>query len=237
MAEDKITTGENYIPDIDSFFNESFFNGTVDGIPELILTGATYTDLINSVNAKAAKINVNITMENSTIIVEQEDPWHVKFTLISDFVMRDRQNLALWSKQQNISSLIPVVEFEDPLYIIGSHATISRKITQTIYDGDYVNLGDVSNLSDHANKGYYANNTDAPSFLKRLEGDFSTDPNGIESFINTNELAAQGFSVDADESVIDHLYFNSVSDSGSSVAGMPAWFRIDDGHKARYQLS
>ena len=150
-----MSTG-GYIPDIDLFFQSAFFNGTVNGVVEsTILPGATYNDLLTSINDKAQKINVDVTLSNSVLRVSQSDPWNVNVTLISDFVMKDRQGLARWNKKQSISAIIPVTYFEDPLFTINSLARISRKINKTIYEGNYVSGSDVSNLLSHVNSHYY----------------------------------------------------------------------------------
>lgn len=236
LAEDKITSTGRYI-NVDNFFNEAFFNGTIGGQEpnNSILVGATYNDLINSVNYYAEKINVEIILENSTLVVSQSDPWNVNVTLISNFLMIDKNNLARWEKVQKISAFIPITYFEDPLFTVNSYARISRKINQTIYEGNYVNGSDVSNLLDHVNQGYYAANSFAPSFLNRLEGDLSADENGIESFVNIPEFSAQELPTH-DKTTIDYLYFSSENPPSHNVEGMPSWFKIDYEHDAKYGL-
>jgi len=134
--------------------------------------------------------------------------------------------------------LIPVEGFEDPFYTINSNARVSRKIYSTIYEGNYVSGGDYSNLIEHVNKGYYSANTDAPSFLKKLEGDFSADENGIESFVILPEFSAQGLSV-KDKTCIDYIYFSSNTPVSYSYSSVANWFKIDneDDHLNKYQLS
>jgi len=142
-----------------------------------------------------------------------------------------------------ISALIPVSFFEDPVFTISSLSRVSRKVNKTIYEGNYSSGGVPTGLIDHVQKGYYDSNPNAPNFLMRFEGNFSSDPNGIETFVDITELSAQGISVDTfdplprDESVIDYLFFD-VSDSttGHTVTGMPGWFRIDtiDNHDIKY---
>jgi len=232
LAENEITTSAEYI-DVEEFFNEGFFNGTVNGIPNDILIGATYEDLINSVNDKANKINAEVKMSDYVFEIGQDDPWHVKFSISFDFVMSDLQDLAKWEKTQNITAFIPIAGFQDPIYILNTGAQVSRTINQTIYEGNYVNAGDVTNLSLHVEKGYYAANSNAPSFLNRLEGNFTGDVNGIESFVKIPELPG---SVET-KTCIDYFYFSSSNPSASTVTGMPSWFRIDDGHKIKYQIS
>lgn len=234
LAESEITSTGNYI-DIYNFFNESFFNGSVNGKANDILIGATHDFLINSVNSKANKINAEVIMENSTIEINQTDPWNIKFSLITDFIIKDKSDLVRWEKQQIISTLIPIKNFEDPLYTINSLARVPNKMISTPYEGNYVNGEDISNLLDHVQNSYYSASSSAPSFLKRLEGDLSADPNGIESFVNLGEFSAQGLPIKT-KSCIDYIYFSSNNPSYSSVAGMPNWFYIDDAHKTKYGL-
>jgi len=234
LAENQITSTGNYI-EVDKFFNEAFFNGTVNNVSSEILLGATYNDLINSLNQKASKINTEIILSNTTINISQDDPWHIKFSLVSDFIMRDKGDLAKWEKQQVISAFIPITGLEDPIYTVNSYAKVSRKINQTIYEGNYINEGDVSNLLSHVNNGYYAENSFAPSFLKRLEGNLSADKNGIESFVNLLEFSQQGIPT-LEKSCIDYIYFSSNNPLYYNIAGMPSWFKIDyeDGHQEKY---
>ena len=205
LAENQITTSGTYIGDVDDFFNEAFFNGTIYGVNDTILIGATYGDIINSVNEKSKKINVDVTFSNPKFYVEQTNPWYVRFTLESDFLMKDKSGLAKWERMQNISTMIPISGFEDPVYIINSNARISKRFNQTIYEGNYVNGNDVTNLLSHVNNDYYAANINAPNFLQRLSGNLSADPNGfgIESFVNTNKFIQEGIPV-YDKSKIDY---------------------------------
>ncbi len=76
------------------------------------------------------------------------------------------------------------------------------------------------------------------SFLKRLEDNITNQSsNGLESFVNIPELQALGLSVDTGKSMVDDLYFSTVSYPGKAVRGMQAWLRLDNGTAARYNLS
>lgn len=235
LAENQITATGNYI-NVESFFNESFFNGTINGIPNDLMLGATYGDLINSLNEKANKINVNVTLKNTRINISQENPWSVKFVVELDLFIEDQGHLASWERKQEIAATIPIVGFEDPIYTINTYARISKKINQTIYEDNYIVDGDSSNLLDHVENDYYAENPSAPSFLKRLEGDLSADPNGIESFVRTPELSQQGLSIKT-KSTIDYIYFSSNNPTYSQVSGMPSWFYLDNNHFAKYNVT
>jgi hypothetical protein len=240
LADSKIIENGAYISNMQDFMNEAFFNGTVSGVNVSLMNGITYNGIVDSLNDKASKINVNVTLADTNISMTQEDPWNVKFTISTNFVMTDRQGLARWNKTQNSSGIISIINFEDPVYVKNSNG-LSKKINRTIYEGHYNSSGNLANLSLHFQRGYYTNNSIAPSFLKRLSGDLSSDPNGIETFVDTSlldESIKNKFDSTRTKTVVDYIYFNTaISTPGYTVTGMPAIFRIDDGHKPIYQLT
>jgi len=241
MAYSEVSTSAAPIDDIDDFFEEAFFNGTLNGESNNLMIGATNGSIVEEMNEKAAKINVDITLLYTNITIEHHDPWTLKFTMTSDFYMRDVQGLATWNKTQNITSYIGINgRFDDPLYVMRTNG-LAKKINATIYEGYYNDSGDLTNLSLHFNRGYFAANSNAPSFLKRLEGNMSADPNGIESFVDTRLLPSNivnEYDPASTKSVIDYIYFDKTNPtSGSAVSGMPSVFRIDNAHRAKYQLS
>lgn len=237
LAENRITSSGEYI-DVNNFFNEAFFNESVNNNPEDILIGATYSDILNSLNQKASKMNVKINMSNAYINITQEDPWNVKFSLTSDFIMEDKEGLARWERNQEISAYIPITEFEDPIYVVNTYAKFSRKIKKTPYEGNFVSGTNISNLLLHVNNNFYFADSSSPSFLKRLEGDFSSDENGIESFVNIPDLSSQGIPTYS-KSTLDYIYFSSENPVSYRITGMPSWFRIDnqDNHLNKYNIS
>ena len=239
LAETEITNTGTYISDFDAFFDEAFFNGTVNGVPNnTYLSGATYNDLITLVNDKSSKVNLQISIRNSNVTIYQDDPWHVSVTMVSDFVMTDNSGLANWSKKQNITARIPIEGFEDPFYTINSNAKVIRKIYATPYEGQYASGTNVSNLSDHVSQDYYAASASAPSFLQRLEGNFSASSQGIESFVDVTDFSNQGLLVE-EKTRIDYIYFSANNPTFYTVSGMQSWFRIDNesNHLALYNVS
>ena len=235
LANNEITKSGKYINATD-FFNESFFNGSINGIAQDIMVGASYKDILNSINDKAKKINVNITFSNASLNISQEDPWHIKVQLNISIKMDDLSGVAKWDKEKIIVSYIPIDGFEDPLYTINTNARIIHKINKTLFEGNYVTSGDATNLLLHTQRKYYTENADAPSFIKRLGGDLSPDPNGIESLVDLSELSKQGIATQQ-KSAVDYIYFSTNNPSSSQVAGMPSWFYIDDEHKIKYNVT
>jgi len=228
LAEDEILTTNQYIPDIHAFFQETFINGTVNGQSKDILIGTTYTDLITSINNKANKINVVVNFSNPVFFVTQEDPWNVKLVLVANFTMEDKTNLAKWEKQQIIEAFVPINGFLDPVYVVNTNSLILNKINRTIY-----NPIDTNNILAHTQAGYYYNSTEAPSFLNRLQGNLSTDINGIESLVYVPTLSAQGIPT-PDKSIVDHIYFGTNNPSATLISGQPSWFKLDAPHKIIY---
>ena len=232
LAEDYITRTGSYISSINSFFQEAFFNGTVYGQASEIMVGARYSDILNSINDKARKINVNITIAEPELSVLQEDPWHVALLFSFNLTMQDNTGLASWSKRENVKSLVNVEGFEDPLYVVNTNAKITNKINKTIYE-TFVQDGNVLNLSKHLENSYYKASEIAPSFLDRLQGRTDRNENGIESLVYLPKLAQQGISVQQ-KSVVDYIYFSTDNPSSQQVAGMPDWFRLDSEHLGIY---
>jgi len=235
LAEREIIESGNYIPNIDSLVNEAFFIGTINGDEEAILEGATLDDLIQSIQDKADKINVIVNLTDASMEISQEDPWNVKFTLTAQLTMTDKSGLASWQKEEIIEAFVPIKNFDDPVYYVGTNGRVINKINKTIYN-NFVSGSDVTNLSSHAENSLYINNTDAPSFLDRLEGNITaSSPYGIESIVNLEKLSTQGV-IAQQKSVIDHIYFSSQDPSWCKVAGMQNWFRIDLDHENLYEV-
>lgn len=240
LAENYIVDTGKYIGDngnyngVDDFFQEAFLQGTIAGVEQPIIF--IYSDLADSLQEKADKMNLEISLENppSLINVSQEDPWHVNFSVGFNFIMQDKENLAKWERFQIVSVLIPITDFADPFYNVETYNKVNRIIKQTPYEGIYVVSGDKTNLISHIDNGYYAENSNAPSFLMKLEGDFSANQNGIESFVIRPDISQQGLPT-TEKSCIDYIYFSSNSPPYSSVSGVyESWFRIDEAHKIKY---
>jgi len=236
LAENEIARTGTYIPNFNSLFQEAILNGTINSEKSEILNGATISDIMSSIQDKAEKMNLNINFSDIKVSVGQEDPWNIIVYFNATLNLTDKSNLALWQKKEEIKARVSIENFEDPIYLIKTSGKVSRKIKQTLYEGNYVSGTDKTNLSLHLENKYYANNTDAPSFLKRMQGSLESDANGIESFVYLPDLTAQGLQV-SDKSVVDYIYFSSDNPSSFTISGLPSWFKLDSQHCSRYQLT
>jgi hypothetical protein len=232
LFEKEIAESGNYISSFNSSFEEAFFNGTINGEGQDLLEKVIFEDIEDFFNEKGSKINVNVSLLNPKIFVEQSGPWEINFSVKMDLIVEDKSKLAFWNRTILVSSYIPIEGFEDPFYIVNTNGLVVNKINKTIYV-DFINGSDVSNLEDHLFSGYYINSTLAPSFLNRLSGINSPSINGIESLVDLEILSNQGMPI-KDKSVVDYIYFSEQNPSTNAVSGMPFWFKLDDSHVSIY---
>ena len=223
LAQDTVAKRGQFIPDVNSFFEEAFFNGTIFGNSSDILIGAKYSDMLLFIKQRGESVNVNVSMSNPELSVFQEDAWNIAVLFSFNLTMIDNAGVASWNKKEEIKSLINIEGFEDPLYIVNSNGKVLYKI----------NRSSGESLQNHLENRLYQEDIDAPSFLKRLEGSIQPDSNGIESLVDLGEFSTQGLEI-KDKSAVDHIYFSSDNPQASNVQGMPSWFKLDAAHISKY---
>jgi|SRR3989338_3708015 len=236
LMEEKIVAENNYISNVNSTFQELFYNGTLDGEEKEIMFGAKFSDMEFSFDEVADKVNANVSLSSPSISMDQIDPWHVYVSFSVYLEIEDLSGLVKWNKTAVYDTVIPIEGFEDPIYLIET-GVVTNKVIPTPYEV-FTSGSDVSNLSDHVDNSYYVASDSAPSFLKRMEGNFSADENGIESFVKIPKLTAVDITP-LDKTTIDYIYFSGDNPTYYRVSGMPSWFKIDneDGHLDKYNVS
>jgi hypothetical protein len=232
LFEKRILEKGEYIDNINARFAETFYNGLVYGESnseiEAIMLGATFPEIESKLQEKADKINADISLEGPSIIVSQDDPWRLKITLPINLSLVDKSGLVSWNKSIDITAYVNIEGFEDPTYPLESNNIAN---VNNISKSPYTTFPDNTALQDHAVKTYYLANTDAPSFIDRLQGDFElASPYGIES------LAVPKLVSKSQVSIVDHEYFQNTP-ATTIPSGMPGWFYIDDDHTSTYQIS
>lgn len=223
-----------FLQDTESGFIELMVNGTISSQIMPLMTASKISDWISRVKSKGLENNIITTFSNISYIVYQDDPWYVTVNMTLNVLINDTKNIASFYTYQTITTKVDIKRFEDPLYIVKTNGSLINTFNKTIYEGSYVPVA--SGLYNHVENQLYTNHTDAPSFLMRFEGNLSSSPYGIESFINKQKLTTQGILVYQERSNIDYIYWGGNPVDGETVAGMQPWFRIDTAHKARYQL-
>ncbi len=235
LVEKQILETGRYNSNIDSTFQEAFFEGEINDIPQEIMIGATFNDISNNIQEKAKKLNINITMTNPNLTITQTDPWNVKVSLRTSLFMEDNNDLATWNKTQVFEAFIPIEDFEDPFYTINTQGLVINKIRESPFEV-FVDGSNVSNLLNHSLESYYIESDTAPGFLDRLQGVTAANQNGIESLVNLQKLSSQGINVKS-KSAVDYIYFSESSPQSCNIQGMPSWFRLDTDHLTIYQAN
>ncbi len=235
VSQKRIAETGAYLPNYAQSLEELFLNGTLQGIPESLMTGATLPELATTLQERAGKINANATLSNYTFRVYQETPWEVIFEVQAQLLVRDHGGLAQWNKTETIRAMVPVEGFEDPLYTLNTQSQIINKIKRTPH-AFFVSGTNVTNLNDHAVKSYYYANPLAPSYLDRLTGSTTASAHGIESLVNLQKVSAAGITI-SQKSVVDYIYFSSQNPSSHRISGTPTWFYLDDAHLDTYGVS
>ncbi len=235
IIEKKITDSGIYISNFNSSFQEVFFNATLAGVWQELMIGANFTDISNSLQQKAQNININLTLYDPELIIDQNSPWHINVTLKTKLFMVDNSNLASWNTTLVTEVQIPISSFEDPIYLVNTQGKITRQFLKTNYT-NFAQGPDVSNLTDHVNRYYYKHSLSAPSFINRLQGVYASSQNGIESLVYLPDLSKQGIPLEQ-KSVVDYIYFSPSNPSSYQISGMPSWFRLDSSHCPEYNVS
>jgi hypothetical protein len=71
-----------------------------------------------------------------------------------------------------------------------------------------------------------------------LEGNFSADPNGVESIVYPQTLTDAGISIISGKSLIDYIYFDGANNPPSTdISAEVPDLRIDDAHCPAYNLT
>jgi hypothetical protein len=230
VHEEIVATG-NYIGSVEDSFEELFYNGSLNGVEEDLMSGATFDYMVDSFGQFANKVNADVSFGVPSVFVDQQDPWNIRISLNVSMRVFDQGGLVSWDRNMTVDSFVPIDDFEDPMYLVET-GVVTNTIVRSPYEV-FVDGADVSNLSSHVENSYYVASDSAPSFLDRLEGRNVANENGIESFVYLPTLTAQGIST-SDKSVVDYIYFSVNNPSHYSVAGMPSWFGIDTDHVDDY---
>ena len=231
-----IDVGE-YTGGIQGRINELFTQGTLYGVEQGLMEGATFQEILEDINEDANKINAQVSYTGTpTIVFRHDDPWNVTVVLSVNLVIEDKADLVSWERGAVFTAKVPINLFDDPLYVRNTGGLVVNKFTKTIYTDFVDEEGVATNLVDHVANSYYKESETAPSFLQRLEGGVSVSEQGIESFVYLPDLSFQGITAKT-KSCIDYIYFDPANNPEKhQVEGMSDWFWIDDAHDESYGI-
>ena len=220
-----IVSNGTYISNANEKFKEAFINGTLENKPLTLMTGSTFTNWGNRISAEASKVDIKFNFDIKGVSITQADQWSVYVDLNLSLDIRDNKNTSYWLRDRSLTTRISIIGLEDPLYVINSNGRVTNTIVKANIT-DFVVGNDVSNLVTHANKSYYIEHNDSPSFLMRLEGNLNSSKIGIESLVNLEKFKQQGLTL-KDRSIVDYIYFGTQSTTNYRINNTPEWFKID----------
>lgn len=215
--------------DFDSIFEELVVNGSFKGDNVSLMNISSINEWVKKVSLVANQLVININFSEFKINVFQEDPWFVSISLLAVMNVSDDFTKSSWSKPLIVVTTIPINNFFDPVYSVGSNQRYFqrfRKSNQTFSEG----------LMKHIfNHSYIASNF-SPSFLQRIQGNFSgPDYYGVESLVDVPLLETVDLIYNA--SIIDWQYFEEQNDSLCHANGFPLWIVIDAAQNITYNVS
>ena len=217
----------SFLNDVSGAFKEAFLNGSINKTGMPIIENATIINWTNRIKEQAAKIGIQSEFKINNLSIEQISPWEISVNSTVSINLLDEKNTASWNSIKNISVILNIIGIEDPVYIIGTYGRVSNIIAQNDFG-----LAPLQNLEKHINNSHYIPSTTAPSYLMRLQGDFSASENGIESIVNLNELSLQDLPL-LQRSNVDYIYFGNDSHSSCQINqtkdGNYSFFRLDNG--------
>lgn len=233
LSDEVVVTGE-YIQDFNESFEEMILNGTYKGEEVALMSDTTLDTWIDRVQTIADKSDIGISFTIQDISIEHDTPWSVETYADVYFVVWDKNGLANFSSNYQATGRTSILAFEDPYYLIGSLGRVSNTIIKSNLTS-FVSGEDTSNLMSHINNGHYINNSDAPSYLYRLQGSFEAHPQGIESLVDLSKLSDQGLAIYV-KSIADHIYFGSENPTPSQIQNTPDWVRLDEPRFELYEV-
>ena len=241
--EGYIISEGSFLNDTEDDFMEAVINGTLHGKNLSLMKdeSVTFPDWIKNIRQESSKFNIDLDLEVKNMTIYQKSPWHVTVGANYSLQVNESTGLASWNMDRYAETDISIIGFEDPLYIRFGLGRTTNIINRTIFDNNYARKvngsWNLTNLMEHIRSSYYSANQDAPSFLSRLEYDLDPSPYGIESFVDIEEFIKQGISTNDGSSIIDFHYFADDGNAEYRINFTPSWVKIDDGHRARYNVS
>ena len=234
-AEDYIIKNGEYLDNPSSLLGELAINGTLNGTQLNLTIDSSLSDWFDRVSIQGQNIGVEMNYTMLGFEINQSDPWFIDFYVDLELDISDTKGIAKWNRNKTAFGTVSIVGLEDPVYTIGAYGRTTRIINKT-----EDNIQGIDDLKDFLDSGAYRANSDAPSFLMRLEGNLSSSPYGIETLVNTNEFAFYELNV-YDRSSIDYIYFGTHSTTGYKIYNITdvymEGFRLDQDHIDEFDVN
>ncbi len=231
-----ITAEGDFITEVDDVFNELLINGSIDGNYMSVMNDTELPLWIDRIKQEAAKATIVLNYNLTDVRVYHSSPWELSIELSMFIDITDTGETARWSRNQVITTSLPIEGFEDPLYTVFTEGRVINLITPTNIT-DFTNGQNTSNLKVHVDAGLYRAKNSSPSYLMRLKGNLSGSLYGIESFVNLKTFEDASLSIE-EKSCIDYVYFSGNNPEHWLIDNTYNWLRIDNqsNHIADYEV-
>ena len=227
QVEYLITTGE-LLPSTQASFEEAMLNGTIEGTPMNALADADFTIWLEKIEDILGQRGFTFTYEIDSIEQYHTSPAIVTSEVTVRYTLTDSRQRRSYERNVTRTAHVPLEGLEDPLYFVKSLGRLSNVVR-------FTNETDLLILIDEsANNSLYRFSNNSPSYLMRLEGDFSASDHGIESIVNGQRFLNQGVSTYSGRSSIDALYFSGIPHDPRCMSDTPSWFRLDTDRFSEY---
>jgi len=194
----------------------------------------------------ADKYDVTISFQDEKITVSQDDPWKIRIFFECYVNMTDNDGTFSYYYYLTKTAYVSIEStgLQDPMYNVESvsNGVSAPGWANPIIKTSITNFAVPANLQAHMVNQRYRANPAAPSYLMRLEGLKTSDPNGIESFVNVFALYPTGANPAnfPPHCAVDYQYFQNGCGAGfQHQFNTPTTinFYLDDAYCAYYGLS
>jgi hypothetical protein len=216
---------------------QAMMNGQVNGQYQALMTGSTVGDWQSTVENLGTTQGFGTNVEVMNLTVLPYDSYHLIVSYKVLVNLSDTVTPTNISKSSGSSFILPIENFEDPMYPLNTYARIVSVYRRSPHWPSYSSTN-LYNLSDDMNHSYYHPSLTGPSFLDRLEGKFYVQTKylqvvgngtiGLESLVNKDTILGAGLWINASQTSIDYLYFSANNSRSFSIIGMPASFKLDN---------
>lgn len=225
-ASKKVENTGEYLNNSDLFIADLVKNGTHKGESFDLMGHNTLEDWADKMIHQADLLGINLEIDFLGTVVEQSDPWYVDVKTNIKLTCVDTKLDSNWNITYTSLAQVPITNLPDPIHTVETKNNKPRIIVQTIYETSNF-VTDVNNLKDHLDQGYYIAFPDAPSYMQRLEGDFSNSTYGIESLID-KDILDEFLIVNETSSNIDYIFFNNNINKTYDFNSVSSTFWLDN---------
>lgn len=238
--EEHVASQGEYLSNFSGSFEEAFLNASINGIPYEVVVNATFEDYLERVSHEAQKTGLRFEAQVSNVDVYHLTPWTVAIDFRTRVLLNDSRDRTRFDYEKTFSSSFSILDLRDPIYSVETNnkaPNTIRTITYEEFVDDAGDKNDTTVLSEFLNESYYAASGNAPNFLMRFSGNFSSDENGIQSLVNLNRLDTQGIIINGAYSIVDYEYFTDTAADWCNIQNMPNYFKVTNENSDYYEIT